>query len=144
MCKNRFPGMVGLILSLALLSGRVCADTVIIGNNAMPDGVVDAGVAKKLWLGKMKKLPGVGKVKIVDQAKNSSIRDNFYVSVTSKNRSQIKAYWAKIVFTGKALPPKSLDTDSDVINLVKSSKNVIGYVDSASVDDSVKVLYTVK
>jgi len=127
-----------------LISSSVYADTVIIGNNSMPDGVVDAAVAKKLWLGKMKKLPGVGKVKIVDQAKNSSIRNNFYTNVTSKNQSQIKAYWAKIVFTGKALPPKSLNTDSDVINLVKSSKNIIGYVDSASVDDSVKVLYTIK
>ncbi len=144
MCKNRFPIALGAILFTGLFSLDVMADIVIIGNKAMPDDIIDAKTAKKLWLGKTRKLSGVGKVVILDQAKNSSIKDEFYKHVTNKTSAQAKAYWAKIVFTGKALPPKSLSSDQEVIDYVKSNDNVIGYIDSASVNDSIKVLYTIK
>lgn len=129
---------------IACAGTAALADIVVIGNKSIPVDTVDMTTAKKIWLGKLKKLPKVGKVVIYDQAKDSAIRERFYKKVTRKSRSQVKAYWAKIVFTGKALPPKSLDSDADVIEAVKKSNNALGYVDSASVDDSVKVLLTVK
>lgn len=144
MCKPGILRKIGMVLLVTAYSAAVCADIVIIGNKSMPDNVIDAKTAKKLWLGKTKKVGDVGKVVILDQAKGSPIKDAFYKSVTNKSSAQAKAYWAKIVFTGKALPPKALSNDQEVIELVRSSSNVIGYVDSSSVDDSVKVLYKVK
>jgi ABC-type phosphate transport system substrate-binding protein len=44
------------------------------------------------------------------------------------------------VFTGKGVPPKEVDNDAAVIELVSQNPSVIGYVDKASVTDAVKVI----
>jgi len=134
------PDMYVDALATTLASSKIYADIVIIGNKSMSDNVITTESAKKLWLGKIKKLPDIGKVKILDQAKGSAIKGNFYATLTNKNSTQIKAYWAKIIFTGKAFPPKTVSSDHEVMEMVRNNKNVLGYVDSASVDDSVKVL----
>lgn len=42
----------------------------------------------------------------VDHSERAALRDAFYTKVTSKSPAQIKAYWSKIVFTGKGQPPR--------------------------------------
>jgi len=37
-------------------------------------------------------------------------RDDFYNKVTGKSAAQMKAYWSKIIFTGKANHPRKLQT----------------------------------
>ncbi len=140
MFKTISTSLIGVALVTALASSKIYADIVVIGNKSLPDNVINVESTKKLWLGKIKKIPGIGKVKILDQAKNSAIRNNFYSKLTNKNSTQIKAYWAKIIFTGKAFPPKTVSSDSEVMDMVRKNKKYLGYVDSASVDDSVKVL----
>jgi ABC-type phosphate transport system substrate-binding protein len=69
-------------------------------------------------------------------------RGDFEKKVLNKSASQIKAYWSKLVFTGKGTPPKEVSSDAEVINLIKSNPNLIGYVDESSVTGDVKVIAT--
>ena len=52
----------------------------------------------------------------------------------------MKAVWARVIFTGKGLPPKVFDPDAEVKKVVSSNKNAIGYIRASSVDSSVKVV----
>ena len=45
-----------------------------------------------------------------------------------------------MVFTGKTQQPKEVADDAEVIAKVSSDPQAIGYVDSGSVNDSVKVV----
>ena len=56
-----------------------------------------------------------------------------------KSSSQIKAYWSKLVFTGKGKPPTEL-SGADAIKFVAEKPYAIAYVDASKVDTSVKVL----
>ncbi len=48
-----------------------------------------------------------------------------------------------MVFTGKAQSPKEVADDAAVIGKVSENSKAIGYVDSGSVNDSVKVVLTI-
>lgn len=54
-----------------------------------------------------------------------------------------KAYWSKMIFSGKAVPPKELANDAAVKAHVKANPDAVGYIDAASVDGSIKVLLRV-
>jgi ABC-type phosphate transport system substrate-binding protein len=62
--------------------------------------------------------------------------------VTRKNEAQLKSYWSGLVFTGKGQPLSSVGDDADVVAKVAGDASAIGYVDSAAVNESVKVLFT--
>jgi len=55
----------------------------------------------------------------------------------------MKAYWSKMIFSGKAAPPAVFDNDAAVKSWVASNTDGIGYIDSSQVDVSVKVILTI-
>jgi ABC-type phosphate transport system substrate-binding protein len=80
----------------------------------------------------------------VDQAEGSSIRNDFYQKLADKDAAQVKAIWSKLVFTGKATPPKEFKSSTDVKKAVADDPKAIGYIDKSAVDDTVKVILTLQ
>lgn len=78
----------------------------------------------------------------VDQADGSAIRNEFYRKVADKDAAQVKALWSKLVFTGKATPPKEYANSAEVKKAVAADPKAIGYIDKSAVDDTVKVILT--
>ena len=70
------------------------------------------------------------------------VRKKFDSTVVGKTESQMKAYWARLIFTGKAVPLKELANDQEIITLVEKNPSTIGYIDNANVTNKVKVLFT--
>jgi ABC-type phosphate transport system substrate-binding protein len=101
---------------------------------------LDASSLSRIFLGKMKSFPGGGQAVPVNQSEGSSATSEFNSKVLKKSGSQLKAYWSKLVFTGKGTPPKAIGSDAEVISLVSSNPNLIGYVDASAVTGDVKVV----
>ena len=95
---------------------------------------------KKIFLAKTKKFPSGESAVVVDQKSGSDIRKNFLKNLLNKSENQMKAYWSRLIFTGKALPPKEIDSDAEIKKLVNENSSLIGYIDAESVDDSVRVV----
>jgi hypothetical protein len=55
--------------------------------------------------------------------------------------SNLKALWAQMIFSGKALPPKVLGSDDDVKKAVAGAKGGVGYIKAGAVDGTVKVAF---
>ena len=96
-----------------------------------------------LFLGKSDQLPGVGVALLLDQAESNAVRDAFYSKVTGKSAAQVKAAWSRLVFSGKATPPKEVANSAEVKKLVATNANAIGYIEKSAVDGTVKVLLSV-
>lgn len=103
---------------------------------------LNAEEISKIYLGRSKSFPD-GKAAIpLAQADGAEATTTFNEKVLNKTGSQIKAYWSKLVFTGKGTPPKELGTDQEVIELVSQNPSVIGYIDKSAVTSAVKVVAT--
>ncbi|CBL45275.1 Conserved hypothetical protein [gamma proteobacterium HdN1] len=97
---------------------------------------------QKTYLAKTKTFPGGGKIVALDQAEGSTSRVEFVSKVVKKDEAQMKAYWSRLIFTGKGVPPKTLDSDAAVLEAVISNPNAIGFVEADSVTDKVRVIGT--
>lgn len=128
-----------LFVLCALMTLPVQAEIAVIVNPGVTD-TLDASSIGKIFLGKSKRFPGGQSATPVNQSEGSDIMNQFNQKVLKRNSSQVKAYWSKLLFTGKGKPPAQLASDADVIKKVASDPSAIGYVDSASVDGSVKVV----
>lgn len=131
-------------ISLAVLlsaSFNTFADIAVIVNPANANALTDKDISRA-FLGKMKTFADGQSIEPINSKSSNAARTEFEQKVLKKSSSQVKAYWSKLVFTGKGKPPQELASDSDILKAVASSANAIGYVDAKSVDGSVKVIKT--
>jgi hypothetical protein len=68
------------------------------------------------------------------------VRDRFYAQYAGKSPAQVKAHWAKIIFTGRGQPPRQVPDSVEARKAIAANPNAIGYIDSRHVDPSVRVL----
>lgn len=97
-----------------------------------------------IFLGNVKSFPNGEKAIPVDQTAGSPAYGQFYGLVAGRSEAQIKAYWSRMVFTGKGAPPQEAGDAAAVKKLVASNPNLVGYIDASQVDGSVKVLAEIK
>jgi len=128
--KSLFVGVLALVASAASY-----ADIVVIVSAKSSASTMTAADISNIYLGKSTSM------KPVD---SGPLRAQFYTKVAGKDEAQVKAIWSKLVFTGKATPPKELASNADVVKAVAADPNSIGYVEKSSVDGSVKIVYEVK
>jgi ABC-type phosphate transport system substrate-binding protein len=138
--SNRFIGMAVLALALSGAAQHVLAETVVIVAAASPVTALTADQAADLFLGRASSFPSGGTATPIDQADGSAVRDDFYTKVANKSGAQVKAYWAKLVFTGKGQPPKDAGDSAGVKAAVAANPAAVGYVDKSAVDGSVKIV----
>lgn len=125
--------IVGLFTSNAAI-----ADVVVIVNPANSAAIDEEQIAK-IFLGQTKTFSNGSEATPIDQ-KEGHLREEFGNKLLKKNPSQLKAQWARQIFTGGAKPPKEMASDDEILKFVASTPGAIAYVDSSKVNKSVKVV----
>lgn len=97
---------------------------------------------KRLFLAKVKKFDGGQAAAAVNLPEGNSTRLEFEKKLLKKSPNQLKAYWSRLIFTGKARPPKELASDDEIKALVAADAGTIGYIDASKADGTVKVVGT--
>ncbi len=131
--KLRILAMIGAIWMIPV----ACADIVVIVNPNNPVNLSSEEI-KNIFLGKSKYFPD-GKPALPIQLKEGSQGyETFAEHVLQKNDNQLRAYWSRLVFTGRSTPPKEIESEAEVVDLVAHNPNLIGYV-SQNVVQNAKV-----
>lgn len=126
---------IPLVLTSAVVSAEVAV--VVHPSNA---ATLDQAEISRLFTGRGATFNNGSKATPLNLAEGAPARAEFDSKVLGKSSSQMKAYWSKLVFTGKGTPPKELASDADVKAAVAADASAIGYIDAAAVDASVKVV----
>lgn len=122
-----------------LWSSAAFAEVAVIVHKSNADDL-SPELIQRIFLGKTKGFPSAGKAVPLDLPQDTQSRADFLAKVVKKTQSQYTAYWAKLMFTGKGVPPKEADTANDVVTLVGKNPNMIGYVDASEVTADVRVV----
>lgn len=131
-----------MIVAQFFLLSSLYAEVAVIVHKDNANDAISKNEVSRLYLGKLKKFPN-GSDAIPIDLQSGDARKHFYAKVVRKNDAQLRAYWSRIIFTGKGQPPRQESSEDSVMNLVSSNPNLIGYVDKSKVNDTVKVLLTV-
>lgn len=122
-----------------LMSAAGYAQVSVIINPANPNALNTKDV-QRIFLGKDKKYPDGSEIIAINLDPSTQTRNDFDTEVLGRSSSQVAAFWSKLVFTGKGIPPKEVMTDAEMLQLVASNPSVIGYISSSTAASGVKVV----
>lgn len=130
-----------IVTTSVFWASSASAEIAIIVNKENTDEL-DANSIKRIFLGKTKGFPSAGRALPLDLPSGTETKDAFLSKVVGKSQSQYDAYWSKLMFTGKGMPPKISASESEVLGLVAKNPNTIGFIDATKVTADVRVVAT--
>lgn len=136
--------MIRAVLSLTFffvfaLKGEI----VVVGHPELPIKTLKNSDIPHLFLGKNPRFPDGSRAIPIEYSKSGQ-KAYFYQKVLGKTLSQLKAYWASLMFTGKGRPPKQLSNVNAVLGYIAANPDAVSYLKSDEIDNRVKILYRIK
>jgi ABC-type phosphate transport system substrate-binding protein len=154
LCEWVLIGNMNTYFSMRLLRRYLLAALLFSATNLYAEVLVVVGMknnltaltkiqVKDVFLGRITSFPNGNAAIPIDQPENLSLREEFYLKVTSQTAAQVKAHWAKLYFTGRGVPPKEGTNSNEIKKLLNAIPASIAYIEKAALDDTVKVIFTV-
>ena len=129
----RLP-LLALILAIPPLygTGRSCAaaELAVAMSAASAVESLSRDQVVNIFLGRFRQLPDGTTALPVDQPEALPLRAAFYRLLVNKNPAEIRAYWARLVFSGKTAPPHQAGTPEEVLQWLRDRPGAIGYLDA--------------
>jgi hypothetical protein len=129
-----------LFLLMLTCPAAAQADLVLIANAAIADASISREEAVNIYMGRLRRFPSGAAAQPLDLPPDGTGKALFYQLLVNKNLSDVEAYWARLVFSGRTLPPRTVGGSPEVVKYVARDRSAIGYVDRSQVDNSVKII----
>lgn len=139
---NKAWKVVCVVSTLTLMNiSQAIADVAVVVHPTN-DSTFDQSTIKKIFLGKSKYFSNGRSAILISASSSDPATEEFNLKVLGKSNSQVRAYWSKILFTGKGTPPQAMDSNLEVLSIISTNPDSIGFIDASSVTDKVKVVAT--
>jgi len=126
------------LIALSLVSFSPYAEVAVIVSAANQQALSEADI-KNLFTGKQKSFPDGNPAIVLNLPGGDPKQTEFNQKALGRTDAQLKAYWSKVMFTGKGNPPKEVTSD-EMLKLVADNPSTIGVIDHAKVNSTVRVL----
>jgi ABC-type phosphate transport system substrate-binding protein len=141
---RRAAALLLLVLPFACALPAAAGELVVIVSARSPVTALRADQVAAIFLGQSARFPDGLEAVPLDQRLGAPLRDEFYLRVTSKTPPLIKAWWSKLVFTGRGQPPAEAADSAAVRRRVAENPDMIGYIERAALDASVRAVLVVQ
>jgi hypothetical protein len=112
----------------------------LVANASFPQDTLSRVLVTRIFLRQETRLPGGYRVRPIEQAEGSAVRDEFTRSVLRRTPQQLQDYWQRVIFEGRALPPPARAGDDAVLAYVRAIDGALGYVSAHAPTAGVRVL----
>ncbi|MBL0060825.1 MAG: hypothetical protein IPP40_04890 [bacterium] len=115
-------------MALFLASGAIgwSAEIFVLANKNVPDKTLERESIERIYLGKKSQWSdGTRIVPVV--LKSGPTHSAFVKKFLDRDASQFSTFWKQAVFTGRGMPPKSFETEAELIEFVSDTPGAIGY-----------------
>ncbi len=130
-----------LLLILALGSGATWSGELVVVVSAKSgiDHLTRAELVN-IYMGRYRALPDGRVAYPIDLPDNHPARAQFYRKLVGKELSEINAYWARLVFSGKTTPPRPASHVAEAVEWVGSREGAVAYMERNRLDERLKVV----
>lgn len=115
------------------------AQSIIIANPSVKSADVSKGDLRDVFTGASSSFKDGSHVTPV-LLKQGGAHEEFLSEYIGKNDTAFRASWRSLVFSGQATMPKSLDSETAVVDFVAHNAGAVGYISKATPHEGVKVL----
>lgn len=133
-----------LKILLAVVSILVCSyvnasDVTIVANVSVKANAIAIAELRRVFMGETNALQDGSHVEPVFE-RSGATHEAFLREFLNESQESLENHYGSLVFTGKALMPKSFNSDADVLKYVSRTRGAIGYVTPSANTEGVKVL----
>lgn len=137
--KTLFITLVSVLFFL--VARPAAAELIVIVNPANPTSQLKREQVVDIYMGRYTHFPNGLHAKALDLPADSTARTEYYQKLINKSVAQVNTFWARLLFTGRAKPPRELSDTHAVMLAVMKDPEAIAYIDSQFLNDKVKVVY---
>lgn len=140
------PLMATLLLLLLLLLAwpAGASEWVVIANHKAGLTRLTQEEVINIYLGRYRRLDSGLTAEPVDQPDDAPLKAHFYRQLVGKRLPEISAYWARLVFSGKTHPPRTVSNSEEAFQFVLKHPNALAYIERTKVDGRVVVVFEMK
>jgi hypothetical protein len=128
------------LLSLSLIATPCMAELVVAVRGDSEISSLTKNEVVDIFLGRFRQLPSGRIAEPLDQAPQSPEKQAFYGTLINKTVAEINAYWARLLFSGRVAPPRSMDTSDRMLEELLRNPRAIGYIDRSKLDRRLRVV----
>lgn len=136
-----FSMLAAVLLAQACRVGAANAEVVVVVSAKSVVGTLTKDQISNIFLGNSLRFPSGEQAIPIDLAEETGQFSQFHSVVTGMTVATLRGHWSKMVFSGRARPPREVSNQNEAIKLIASNPNVIGYIDKSLVDTSIKVVF---
>jgi hypothetical protein len=130
--------LTALIVASLMMSAPVHAESVVlIAHRDSTQGEIKREEAADLLLGKRRTLNGQP-VNILDIS-DERLQEIVYLEIAEMSLIRVKAYWARLVFSGQGRPPPRI-SPAEAVDRISQDKSAITYAYASAIPRNSKVL----
>ena len=133
---KRLLFILTILLATGLGSAAETDDVIVI---AHPEVDGDAGELRQIYLGKVTRWSD-GKTALPVTLEDGDVHKRFLRRYVKKSRSQFTIYWKRALFSGTGSPPRSFESEAEVVAYVAKTKGAVGYVGPETPVENVRIL----
>ena len=131
-----------LVLLLHLSSPAEAGELVVVVNAASGAGQLSRDQVINIFLGRFRQFPSGLTAEPIDQPEDGPLRAQFYRLLVDKQMTEINAYWARLIFSGRTSPPLKAKSSDEVLRLLSSRRGGIAYMNKSEVNHLLTIVFT--
>ena len=133
-----------LVMAAAAVAPLAHADFYLVVQSANPQPALTQKEAVDLFMGRNRAFRNGDLAQVYDLPRDSALHAAFYQRLTGMGPAQVNSYWARLMFSGQTMPPRSVADEAAMIETVKRNSNAIGWLQNEPTDKQLRVLLVIK
>ncbi len=130
-----------LVFCCSFAPSLLAQSFVVVAGETSPLSSMSKYDISNVYLDKTREVSGIA-IEPLDLKEWTSVKNDFYRDVIKKNASQLNAYWARKLFTGRGKPPRNFKDIRSLSHFLQKNPKAIAYMPASAVARyPVKVLY---
>ncbi|QEP42353.1 hypothetical protein D5085_03910 [Ectothiorhodospiraceae bacterium BW-2] len=89
---------------------------------------LEAQQVADLFLGRSQLFPNGQRAEVIEQRRDSRVREAFFLALDDMPLAYVNAYWARLQFSGRVRPPQALEDSLEVVEVVANNPAAVGYI----------------
>lgn len=127
--KTRKMTVFGLVLVVLFFSVTAWAEILIITNKNVSENTLNQEHLQDIFLGKVVQWEDHKAIRMA-VLRDPKLHEVFLEEYIHKSQNQWRMYWKRMVFTGRGLPPRTVNSEAEMLEYVAETDGAIGYVTS--------------
>jgi len=95
---------------------------------------------ENIYMGRQRRLPSGLMALPVEEMFPAETRLRFYQTLVHLPMPEVRAYWARMYFSGQCQPPRQTETAEETLEVIAANKGAIGFLARSKVDRRVRVV----